>query len=477
MGELGLGLALLSLAIWVGLLTLWGNFWRCDQRLGEGDGEARGGKGGNEGDGEGRRDGGEIQNPKSTIQNFSAPHLRSADAHGRSPLPSICAVIPARNEADVIARAIRSLLTQTYPGPFQIVLVDDHSTDGTGEVAKKMAEELGQASRLTIVQAEALPAGWTGKLWAMEQGVRYTQTLTPLPEYLLFTDADIEHDRHNLNQLVAKAMQDDLDLVSLMVLLRCASFWEKLLIPAFVFFFQKLYPFPLVNNPNSRIAGAAGGCILIRRETLQAIGGLQILRQALIDDCSLAKAVKGRRQKAEGRRHEQDREDREGRKAGGEIQHPTSNIQHFALHSQLPPPTGRIWLGLTQTTRSLRPYESLETIWNMVARTAYTQLHYSPWLLLGTLVGMVLVYLVLPVSTIAGLLTGHWLIAAVGFVGWGLMTLAYLPTIRLYRLSPLWAVCLPAIALLYNLMTLDSALRHWRGQGGAWKGRVYPVRD
>ncbi|MGQ9872560.1 glycosyltransferase [Leptodesmis sp.] len=444
MGELGLGLALLSLAIWVGLLTLWGNFWRCDQRLEEGD---RGSEIGDQG---------EIPTPNSQ-------------------LPSICAVIPARNEADVIAKAIRSLLTQTYPGPFQIVLVDDHSTDGTGEVARKMAEELGQASRLTIVQAAALPAGWTGKLWAMEQGVRYTQTLTSVPDYLLFTDADIEHDRHNLNQLVAKAIQDDLDLVSLMVLLRCESFWEKLLIPAFVFFFQKLYPFPLVNNPNSRIAGAAGGCILIRRETLQAIGGLQTLRQALIDDCSLAKVVKGRRQKAGGKRHEKDRgESREGE---GEIQNPKSKIQNSALNSQFSPSTGKIWLGLTQTTRSLRPYESLKTIWNMVARTAYTQLNYSPWLLMGTLVGMVLVYLVLPVSTIAGLLTGHWAIAAVGFLGWGLMTLAYLPTIRLYRLSPLWAVCLPAIALLYNLMTLDSALRHWRGQGGVWKGRVYPARD
>ncbi len=241
------------------------------------------------------------------------------------------------------------------------------------------------------------------------------------------------------------------------------KFLEKLLIPAFVFFFQKLYPFPLVNDPNSRVAGAAGGCLLIRRETLQAISGLQILRQALIDDCSLAQAVKfGVRQRAEGRRQEED---------GEEIQNSELRIQNSKL------PERKIWLGLTQTTRSLRPYKSLETIWNMVARTAYTQLNYSPWLLVGTLVGMVLVYLVLPVSAIAGLLTGHWTITAVGFIGWGLMTVAYLPTTRLYQLSPLWAVCLPAIALLYNLMTLDSAVRHWRGQGGAWKGRVYPVRE
>jgi hopene-associated glycosyltransferase HpnB len=459
MGELGLGLALLSLAIWVGLLTMWGNFWWCDQRLGDWGLGIR--DWGREGDGEDGGDGEEIQNPKSKIQNSSAPN---------SPLPAICAVIPARNEADVIARAVRSLLSQTYPGSFQIVLVDDHSTDSTGEVAQKAAAELGQSSRLTVVQAESLPAGWTGKLWAMEQGARYIQTLNPAPDYLLFTDADIEHDRYNLSQLVTKALQDDLDLVSLMVLLHCENFWEKLLIPAFVFFFQKLYPFPLVNNPNSRVAGAAGGCLLIRRETLQAIGGLQILRQALIDDCSLAKAVKFG--KAEGNPslvtgHSSLPQDKGQRTE----EHSKFKIQNSKF------PTGKIWLGLTQSTRSLRPYKSLETIWNMVARTAYTQLNYSPWLLVGTLVGMVLVYLVLPVSAIAGLLTGHWTIAAVGFIGWGLMTVAYLPTIRLYQLSPLWAVCLPAIAVLYNLMTLDSALRHWRGQGGAWKGRVYPAGE
>lgn len=457
-GELGLGLALLSLAIWVGLLTVWGNFWRCDQRLGAGDQGLGIGDWGGAGEEAGGKDGEEIQNLKSKIQNPK--------------LPSVCAIIPARNEADVISRAVRSLLTQTYPGPFQIVLMDDHSTDGTGEVAKKTAEELGQSFRLTVVQAEPLPAGWTGKLWAMEQGVRHLQTLTSLPDYVLFTDADIEHDRQNLSQLVTKAMQDDLDLVSLMVLLRCESFWEKLLIPAFVFFFQKLYPFPLVNNPHSQVAAAAGGCLLIRWPALQDIGGLQILRQALIDDCSLAKAVKDRRQKTGGRRQREDER---------EIQNPKSKVQNFSLNSQLSTfnsqlstPTGKIWLGLTQTTRSLRPYESLATIWNMVARTAYTQLNYSPWLLVGTLLGMVLVYLVLPVSTIAGLVTEHWTIAGIGLMGWALMTLAYLPTIQLYQLSPLWAVCLPAIALLYNLMTLDSALRHWRGQGGAWKGRVYP---
>ena len=389
-GEFGLGVAILSVAIWVGLLTVWGNFWRCDQRLTE------------------------------TVPQFPPD----------SPLPKVWAVIPARNEADILPTTVRSLLQQDYPGPFQIVVVDDHSTDGTGAVARQAATSLGRAEQLTVLAAEPLPAGWTGKLWAMEQGVRYLQTQTPQPDYVLFTDADIAHDSSNLSRLVAKAQEDDRDLVSLMVLLRCDSLWEKLLIPAFVFFFQKLYPFPWVNRRDRRMAAAAGGCILLRRSRLEHIGGLQILRQALIDDCSLAQAVK---------------------QTG----------------------SGRIWLGLTQTTHSLRPYDSLQTIWDMVARTAYTQLNYSPLLLGGTVIGMALVYLVAPIALITGLVTAQLPLAIAGGLGWALMTLAYWPTIQLYGLSPLWAVCLPAIALLYNLMTLDSALRHWRGQGGAWKGRVY----
>ena len=395
-----LAIAGLSLLIWVGLLTLWGNFWRCDQMLPA------------------------LSSPTPQFPNSP------------SPLPTVCAIIPARNEADMLPNSLPSLLNQAYPGDFRIILIDDQSSDGTGQVARQLAEDLGQSARLSVIQAEPLPAGWTGKLWAMEQGVRHASTFSPLPDYFLLTDADICHDSENLNQLVAKAQQADLDMVSLMVLLRCQSFWEKLLIPAFVFFFQKLYPFPLVNDFNRRMAAAAGGCILIRREALEKIGGLQILRQALIDDCSLAQAVKtkGRGKKAEG----------------------------------------RIWLGLTETTRSLRPYDSLQTIWDMVARTAYTQLNYSPLLLAGTLVGMTIIYLVPPIATIIGLATQQWLLGSLGIATWALMTIAYFPTIRLYRLSPLWAVCLPAIAFLYNLMTIDSAIRHWRGQGGAWKGRVYP---
>jgi len=434
MGEFGLGIVLLSNAIWVGLLTLWGGFWKCDQRLEKAEdggerGRVRAGERGRVEAGErgSVEEDGELSPSLSTAL---SSQFQDPKPFG-SPNPFVCAIIPARNEADVIPLAVRSLLQQDYPGRFQIVLVDDHSTDGTGTIAQQTATAMGKADQLTVIQAETLPQGWTGKLWAMEQGDRYTQVLSPQPEYLLFTDADIEHDHHNLSQLVMKAQQDGLDMVSLMVLLRCQSFWEKLLIPAFVFFFQKLYPFPLVNNPNSCMAAAAGGCILLRRDALNRIGGLQILRQALIDDCSLAKAVKG------GTSH-------------------------------------NIWLGLTQTTRSLRPYDSLETIWNMVARTAYTQLSYSPLLLFGTVIGMTLVYLVTPIAALTGVLTANWGLAFAGLSGWSLMTLAYLPTIRLYKLSPLWAIALPVIALLYNLMTIDSALRHWRGQGGAWKGRVYP---
>lgn len=393
-GAIGLGLTSLSLVIWMGLLCFRGQFWRCDQLLDNGRGEL--------------------------------PQIKGDE------YPSVCAVIPARNEAEMLPMTLRSLLQQSYPGEFTIVLVDDHSTDGTAEFAQGMAEALLKRDRLQVIAAAPLPSGWTGKLWAMAQGIEKAETLTRLPDYFLLTDADIEHDVNNLSRLVAKAQQDDLDLVSLMVLLRCESFWEKLLIPAFVFFFQKLYPFRWVNNPKYSTGAAAGGCILIRREALTRIGGIATLRDALIDDCTLGQAVKS-----------------------------TSK--------------NGIWLGLSQRTRSKRAYDSLETIWDMVARTAFTQLNYSPWLLFGTLIAMTLVYIVPPVGAIWGGLTGNWLIAIAGFTTWLLMAIAYLPTIRLYRCSRWLAFGLPAIAFLYTLMTIDSALRHWQGKGGAWKGRVYPA--
>lgn len=394
MNAVELAITVLSLATWVILLGLRGQFWRADQRE-------------------------DVQGSDISIW------------------PSVCAVVPARNEADLLPVTLRSLLMQDYPGSFTVLLIDDYSTDGTAKVAESVAQALDKRWQLNILSGEPLPTGWTGKLWAMEQGISYAQKLTPPPEYFLLTDADIEHDASNLRKLIAKAEKENLELVSLMVLLRCKSFWEQLLIPAFVFFFQKLYPFRWVNNPLNSTAAAAGGCILITREALTRINGFQEVRQALIDDCALAKAVKSTG----------------GYKRDGK---------------------GGIWLGLSRLTHSLRPYPSLSSIWDMVARTAFTQLNYSPWLLVGTLIGMTLIYLVPPVGAILGGLTGNWLIMSVSLCIWLLMAIAYLPTLRLYGCSPLLAFCLPAIALIYTLMTLDSALRHWQKRGGSWKGRVYP---
>ncbi|MEH2239275.1 glycosyltransferase [Nostoc sp.] len=399
-----LGLMLLSLTIWLGLLCFRGQFWRVDQQL----------------------EIGETQ-------------LKS--------LPVVCAVVPARNEADLISTSLRSLLLQDYPGSFNVFLVDDGSTDRTANFAEGVAHAVGKPQQLHIISGELLPPGWSGKLWAVEQGIKSASKFAP--DYFLLTDADIEHDPGNLRRLVAKAVQEDLDLVSIMVRLRCESFWEKLLIPAFVFFFQKLYPFRWVNNPNNPTAAAAGGSILIAREALERIGGIQVIRQALIDDCALANAVK---------------------KSGRQGDKGTTAIYPI-------PSKGRIWLGLSSLTRSLRPYDSLATIWDMVARSAYTQLNYSPLLLLGTLVGMPLIYLAPPMCVILGAVWSNWAIALTGLLGWLLMTFAYYPTIRFYKCSPWLALSLPAIAFLYTLMTIDSALRHWQGRGGAWKGRVYPSSD
>lgn len=419
---IGLGLTLLSGSIWLVLLLGWGGFWLCDQRLEEKeDGESS---------------------------------LRGAT----SIYPAVSVVIPARNEADVLPVSLRSLLNQDYPGPWQIILVDDQSTDGTARVARQTADAVGKSERLQVISAAPLPAGWSGKLWAMDQGVQRAQLSSP--DYLLLTDADIEHESGNLRRLMDRAIRQDLDMVSVMVRLRCESGWEKLLIPAFVFFFMKLYPFRWVNDPARQMAGAAGGCILIRRAALAGIGGLASIRQALIDDCTLAQRVK----EAGSNRIKSTR--KAGINPAGRGQG-TGQVEESVV-------SGRIWLGLSDLTRSLRPYPDLKTIWQMVARTAYTQLNYNPLLLLGTLVGMTLVYLVPPIALVTGAATGEWAIALVGLLTYLLMTLAYLPTVRFYRCPPGFAFCLPAIALLYTLMTLDSARRHWQGQGGAWKGRVYP---
>ncbi|VXD12251.1 Glycosyl transferase, family 2 [Planktothrix serta PCC 8927] len=418
MENLVLILTLLSLIIWIVLLMFRGQFWQADQRLPE------------------------LQKP---LLNY----------------PSVAIIVPARNESELIEMSLRSLLNQNYPGSFSIILVDDQSQDKTANIAEKTAKILNQTERLNIITSQPLPGGWTGKLWAMEQGVKYTQQLINPPDYILFTDADIEHSPNNLKQLVEKAETEQLQLVSLMVLLRCQSFWEKLLIPAFVFFFQKLYPFRWVNHPQSQLAAAAGGCILIRREALTRIGGLQILKQALIDDCSLAQAVKNTLSKG-----------------GEEGRLLTPVNQGFSMGSFIFPFTSKsyypIWLGLTETTHSLRPYPNLASIWDMVARTAFSQLNFSIILLGLTLIGMILIYLMFPVGLIWGILHGKGLIILLAALTGLLMEIAYYPTLKLYQLSPVWGLTLPLIGFLYALMTLDSALRYWRGKGGSWKGRTYP---
>ncbi len=399
LSEVWVLLSLLSLAIWIGLVGFRGQFWRADQRL------------------------------------------NSSQKISLAVWPSVCAVVPARNEATVLPTTLRSLLTQNYPGQFSVIVVNDHSTDGTEQVAQEIAQALQRESQLQVLSTDPLPPGWSGKLWAVNQGIQHTlqSRIQPPPDYFLLTDADIEHASNNLHNLVTKAQQESLDLVSQMVLLRCESIWEQLLIPAFVFFFQKLYPFRWVNDPTRPTAAAAGGCILVNQEALRRAGGIAAIRDALIDDCALAAAIQ------------------------------SSGNNESAK--------GKLWLGLTTTTHSLRTYTSLESIWTMVARTAFTQLHYSPWLLIGTLFGMGLVYIVPPLSMAIGIATGIWPVALTGSLAWVLMTLSFWPTVHLYRISPLWTLSLPVVAVLYTLMTLDSALRHWQGKGGAWKGRVYPLRS
>jgi hopene-associated glycosyltransferase HpnB len=377
-----IALALLSLAIWLYLLLGRGFFWFV-------------------------RSTGAAQFERRAV-------VRSENDR---PLPSVVAIIPARNEAPLVGAAIASLLAQDYAGAFRIVLVDDHSSDSTAEVARAAAA--GQEDRLQIVSARPLPPGWTGKLWALSEGVRQ---IAGHPDLYLFTDADIAHHRTNLSELVARLQAEQRDLVSLMVKLRCESLAERFLIPAFVFFFALLYPFAWCNDPKRRTAAAAGGCILIRRAAYERIGGYAALRGELIDDCALARVVKR---------------------------------------------GGSIWLGLTPETKSLRPYPRVADIWNMVARTAYTQLLYSPLLLAGTVLGMALTYLLPPLLLLQG--GGA---ALIGTLCWAGMSLAYAPMLRFYGVSLASAPLLPAVASVYLAATIASAWRHWRGRGGEWKGRV-----
>jgi hopene-associated glycosyltransferase HpnB len=335
--------------------------------------------------------------------------------------PGVVAVIPARNEAEGVGECIGSLLRQDYAGPFSIVLVDDQSTDETAAVATHAAGAAGLADRLTVLSGRALPAGWTGKLWAMKQGV--DEAGLRAPTYLLFTDADIAYASETLTRLVARAEKDGLVLNSLMVKLRSESPADRGLIPAFVFFFQMLYPFAWVNRPQSRTAAAAGGCMLASSNALRAAGGIESIRGALIDDCALARRLKQQ---------------------------------------------GTISLSLTERVHSIRAYPALGDIRSMVARSAYAQLRFSPLLLAATVAGMALT----SVAPVLLALFGDGLARAFGIAAWAIMALAFQPTLRLYRLSPLWGVALPAIALVYMAFTLDSAYQHARGAGGLWKGRV-----
>jgi len=418
---LGLSIACAAAAVaWVYLVVAHGGFWRTSQWLPPVSGE---------------------------------PHA----------WPEVLAVVPARNEAAMLPATLPALLGQDYPGPLTVLVVDDGSTDGTAEVAAQIARAVPALSPRTDRTLRVVPGvpapeeeRWAGKVWAMAQGLRAAGAQGPSAPhataggrsgsagYVLFTDADIAWQApETLRRLVAAAEEDDRDLVSQLALLRAASGWERVVVPAFVYFFAQLYPFRRVNVPGSRTAAAAGGCMLIRRETLDKAGGVAQIRGALIDDVAMGRLIKGQR--------------------------------------------GRTWLGLSRQVVSVRPYPGLASLWQMVARSAYTQLRYSPVLLAGTLLGLLFLYALPPAGTVIGLaalLAGHGADAGVpaalafgaGLAGWALMSLSFVPMLRLYRLSPLRAPGLPLIALLYAAMTADSARRHYAGLGAQWRGRTTDTR-
>ncbi len=334
-------------------------------------------------------------------------------------LPDVDIVIPARDEAEGIGDALRSLLAQDYPGRLRVIVVDDGSSDGTGAVARGLIDPGAAEPRLLVLDGKPRPPGWSGKLWAVSQGVARTTA-----GLVLLTDADIVHEPAHVATLVAKAERDGLDLVSEMVELRCASWAERALVPAFVFFFQLLYPFASVNDPTRGTAAAAGGTVLLRRRALDRIGGIEAVRGALIDDVALAAAVKR---------------------------------------------GGRIWLGHSRLARSVRPYPGAADVWRMVARTAYVQLRFSPAILLGTVLGLALVWLAPPLLA----LFGHGTARAMGALAWAGSMASFLPTLRRFRQSPLWALALPGIACFYLAATVGSAIDHHRGRGVVWKRRAY----
>jgi hopene-associated glycosyltransferase HpnB len=375
-----------SLAAWLWLLLGQGFFWRTDVRL---------------------------------------PPRREPDEW-----PSVCVVVPARDEAAVLPESLPSLLAQEYPGQAEIFLVDDGSCDGTGELARALADHHGGLP-LTVGSPGEPPPGWTGKLWAVRHGIGLARAREP--RYLLLTDADIAHEPDSLRELVAAAETAGFELVSQMARLRVRSGWERLVVPAFVYFFAQLYPFRRIARQSSRTAAAAGGCVLVSTVAADRARIPDSIRHAVIDDVSLARAVK-----------------RSG---------------------------GRIWLGLAERVDSVRPYPALADLWRMVSRSAYAQLRHNPLVLLGTVLGLALVYLVPPVALLAGLAAGSAVPAVLGGLAWLLMTATYLPMLSYYRQTLWLAPLLPFTAFLYLLMTVDSAVQHYRGRGAAWKGRTYARPD
>ncbi len=344
--------------------------------------------------------------------------------------PSVCVVVPARDEAAVLALSLPSLLAQDYPGRAEIFLVDDGSSDGTGELARELARRHGGLP-LTVDSPGEPPAGWTGKLWAVRHGIGLARARAP--EYLLLTDADIAHAPDSLRELVAAARTGGFDAVSQMARLRVESLWERLVVPAFVYFFAQLYPFRRIGGKRSRTAAAAGGCVLLRTEAAERARIPDAIRHAVIDDVALARAVK----------------------RGG----------------------GHIWLGLAERVDSVRPYPRLGDLWRMVSRSAYAQLRHNPVVLAGTVAGLALVYLVPPAALVAGLAGGDTATAACGGLAWLVMAGTYVPMLRYYGQPPWLAPLLPFTAFLYLLMTVDSAVQHYRGRGAAWKGRTYARPD
>jgi hopene-associated glycosyltransferase HpnB len=337
----------------------------------------------------------------------------------------VVAVVPARNEAELVGPVVTSLLNQGVA--ISVVLVDDESTDGTAEVARRASEKAGKADALIVIQSKPLPAGWTGKLWSMHQGIERARASNPT--WLMLTDADVLHGAETVANLGLVASHGPYDLVSFMVKLHCESLPEKLLIPAFVYFFFMLYPPAWIRNTRRSTAGAAGGCMLVRAETLERAGGLESIRGAVIDDCSLARLLR----------------------------------QHG----------GRLWMGLTDQSQSLRRYETFADVEHMVSRTAFNQLKHSSWLLLCTIAGMLITYLAPPLL----LLTRSRPSVFMGAAAWAAMTLTYSTIVRYYRLNPAWALTLPLAALFYLGATMHSAVKYWKGSGGDWKGRVQDVQD